>query len=294
MKKIKVKNVKLRKTTTTLLWVLLFGSLVFGVYKNFTAIDQHTVHEKKVIKTKVVDTNLISTYVEDFAQVFYSWKPEKESLEKRNVALQQFLPDDLQQLNQEMIRSDIPTTSTVKKVKIWNVDQLNQNDYSVVFSVVQNIEESKGEKKEQKEIDSAFSLKVRTDGYDRISILSNPIMSSLPRKLVINSNPVQDDMRVDQRTKDEIVEFLNTFFKVYPTAKKTELQYYVDGKDIKEINMNYIFSEIKQINYFTTAEGVNVKVVAVYLDQDTKAALQFTYDFVVKKTEKKWTIISGV
>lgn len=294
MKKIKVKNVKLRKTTTTLLWVLLFGSLVFGVYKNFTAIDQHTVHEKKVIKTKVVDTNLISTYVEDFAQVFYSWKPEKESLEKRNAALQQFLPDDLQQLNQEMIRSDIPTTSTVKKVKIWNVDQLNQNDYSVVFSVVQNIEESKGEKKEQKEIDSAFSLKVRTDGYDRLSILSNPIMSSLPRKLVINSNPVQDDMRVDQRTKDEIVEFLNTFFKVYPTAKKTELQYYVDGKDIKEINMNYIFSEIKQINYFTTAEGVNVKVVAVYLDQDTKAALQFTYDFVVKKTEKKWTIISGV
>lgn len=294
MKKIKVKNVKLRKTTTTLLWVLLFGSLVFGVYKNFTAIDQHTVHEKKVIKTKVVDTNLISTYVEDFAQVFYSWKPEKESLEKRNEALQQFLPDDLQQLNQEMIRSDIPTTSTVKKVKIWNVDQLNQNDYSVVFSVVQNIEESKGEKKEQKEIDSAFSLKVRTDGYDRLSILSNPIMSSLPRKLVINSNPVQDDMRVDQRTKDEIVEFLNTFFKVYPTAKKTELQYYVDGKDIKEINMNYIFSEIKQINYFTTAEGVNVKVVAVYLDQDTKAALQFTYDFVVKKTEKKWIIISGV
>lgn len=294
MKKIKVKNVKLRKTTTTLLWVLLFVSLVFGVYKNFTAIDQHTVHEKKVIKTKVVDTNLISTYVEDFAQVFYSWKPEKESLEKRNAALQQFLPDDLQQLNQEMIRSDIPTTSTVKKVKIWNVDQLNQNDYSVVFSVVQNIEESKGEKKEQKEIDSAFSLKVRTDGYDRLSILSNPIMSSLPRKLVINSNPVQDDMRVDQRTKDEIVEFLNTFFKVYPTAKKTELQYYVDGKDIKEINMNYIFSEIKQINYFTTAEGVNVKVVAVYLDQDTKAALQFTYDFVVKKTEKKWIIISGV
>lgn len=294
MKTIKVKNVKLRKTTTTLLWVLLFGSLVFGVYKNFTAIDQHTVHEKKVIKTKVVDTNLISTYVEDFAQVFYSWKPEKESLEKRNKALQQFLPDDLQQLNQEMIRSDIPTTSAVKKVKIWNVDQLNQNDYSVVFSVVQNIEESNGEKKEQKEIDSAFSLKVRTDGYDRLSILSNPIMSSLPRKLVINSNPVQDDMTVDQRTKDEIVEFLNTFFKVYPTAKKTELQYYVDGKDIKEINMNYIFSEIKQINYFTTAEGVNVKVVAVYLDQDTKAALQFTYDFIVKKTEKKWTIISGI
>ena len=294
MKKMKVKNIGLRKKTTTVLWVLLFGSLVFGVYKNFTAIDQHTVHEKKVIKTKVVDTNHISSYVEDFVQVFYSWKPEKEVLEKRNAALQQFLPDDLQQVNQEMIQSDIPTSSLVKKVKIWKVDQLNQNDYSVVFSVVQEIEESKGDKKEQKEIGSAFSVKVRTDGYDRLTILSNPTMSSLPKKLTIKSNPVQDDMRVDQKNKDEIVEFLNTFFKVYPTAKKTELQYYVDGKDIEEINKNYIFSETKQVNYFTTDEGVNVKVVAVYLDQDTKAALQFTYDFVVKKAEKKWTIISGI
>ena len=196
MKKIKVKNIGLRKKTTTVLWVLLFGSFVFGVYKNFTAIDQHTVHEKKVIKTKMVDTNLISSYVEDFVQVFYSWKPEKESLEKRNAALQHFLPDDLQQLNQEMIRSDIPTTSTVKKVKIWKVDQLNQNDYSVVFSIIQEIDESKGDKKEQKEIDSAFSVKVRTDGYDRLSILSNPTMSSLPQKLEMKSNPVQDDMRV--------------------------------------------------------------------------------------------------
>ncbi|MDU5335727.1 conjugal transfer protein [Enterococcus sp.] len=294
MKKIKVKNIGLRKKTTTVLWVLLFGSFVFGVYKNFTAIDQHTVHEKKVIKTKMVDTNLISSYVEDFVQVFYSWKPEKESLEKRNAALQHFLPDDLQQLNQEMIRSDIPTTSTVKKVKIWKVDQLNQNDYSVVFSIIQEIDESKGDKKEQKEIDSAFSVKVRTDGYDRLSILSNPTMSSLPQKLEMKSNPVQDDMRVDQKTKEEILAFLNTFFKVYPSAKKTELLYYVNDKSIKEINKDYLFSDINQINYFHNKNGVKVKVVATYLDQSTKATMQYTYDLILKKTEEKWVIDSGI
>lgn len=294
MKKIKVKNIGLRKKTTTVLWVLLFGSLVFGVYKNFTAIDQHTVHEKKVIKTKVVDTNLISSYVEDFVQVFYSWKPEKEVLEKRNAALQQFLPDDLQQLNQEMIRSDIPTSSLVRKVKIWKVDQLNQNDYSIAFSVVQEIEESKGDKKERKEIDSAFSVKVRTDSSDRVTILSNPTMFSLPKKLVIEANTVQDDMRVDPKTKEEILAFLNTFFKVYPSANRTELLYYVNDKNIKEINKDYLFSDIKQINYFYTKDGVNVKVVSTYLDQSTKATMQFTYDLILKKTEENWVINSGL
>ncbi|WP_288714790.1 conjugal transfer protein [uncultured Enterococcus sp.] len=162
------------------------------------------------------------------------------------------------------------------------------------FSVMQVIEESKGDKKERKEIDSAFSVKVRTDGYDRVTILSNPAMSSLPKKLVIKSNPVQDDMRLNQKTKKEILAFLNTFFKVYPSAKKTELLYYVNDKNVTEINKDYLFSEIKQINYFDTNDGVKVKVNATYLDQRTKATLQFAYDLILKKTGKNWVIISGI
>lgn len=290
MKKIKVKKVGLRKKTTVVLWVLLLGSLVFGVYKNFTAIDQHTIHEEKIIKSKVIDTNLISSYVEDFVQIFYSWQPQKEALEKRTNDLKQYLPESLQQLNQEMIRSDIPTRSTVRNIKIRKVDQLNQNDYSVVYSLTQEIEESKGEKSERRDVQSAFSVKVRTDGDDRITILSNPVMASLPQSLTIKSEPLQDDMSVNQETKDDILSFLNTFLKVYPTAKKTELLYYVSDKNIKEINKDYIFSEIKQINYFETEDGILVKTDVTYLDKETKATLNFTYELLLKKTEGKWTI----
>ena len=119
-------------------------------------------------------------------------------------------------------------------------------------------------------------------------------MTSLPKKLDIQSEPMQDDMNIDQETKKEIKEFLMTFFKVYPTAKKTELQYYLTSKDIKEIHKDYVFSEIKQINYFKVNNGVKVKVVAVYLDQDTKAVLPFTYDLVLKKTGEKWIIARGI
>lgn len=294
MKKIKVKNVGLRKKTTIVLWILLLGSLVFGIYKNFTAIDQHTIHEEKIIKSKVIDTNLISSYVEDFVQIFYSWQPQKEVLEKRTNDLKQYLPENLQQLNQEMIRSDIPTRSTVRNIKIRKVDQLNQNDYSVVYSLTQEIEESKGKKSERRDVQSAFSVKVRTDGDVRITILSNPVMAALPQSLTIKSEPLQDDMSVNQETKDDILSFLNTFLKVYPTAKKTELLYYVSEKNIKEINKDYIFSEIKQINYFEKKDGIRVKVDAVYLDKETKAILHFSYDLLLKKAEEKWVIHHGL
>lgn len=241
-----------------------------------------------------MDTNFISSYVEDFAQTFFSWEPKKEVIEKRTIELKKYLSDDLLQLNQEMIRSDIPTSSRVKKINIRKVNQLNRNDYSVVFSLIQEIEESKGKTKEKREVESAFSVQVRAKGNDRLAILSNPVMASLAKKLELKSEPLQDDMSISQETKDEIKEFLNTFFKVYPTGKKTELQYYASGKSIKEINKDYIFSEIKQINYFKADSGIEVKVIAVYLDQDTKAALQFTYDLVAKKIEEKWAIISGI
>ena len=39
------------KKTVIALWLVLIASVSFGVYKNFTAIDMHTVHEKKSLSS---------------------------------------------------------------------------------------------------------------------------------------------------------------------------------------------------------------------------------------------------
>ena len=44
-KKLKIYKVNTHKKTVIALWVLLAVSFLFAVYKNFTAIDIHTVHE---------------------------------------------------------------------------------------------------------------------------------------------------------------------------------------------------------------------------------------------------------
>ena len=45
-KKVRTVKVGTHKKTVIALWVVLIASVSFGVYKNFTAIDQHTTHEK--------------------------------------------------------------------------------------------------------------------------------------------------------------------------------------------------------------------------------------------------------
>ena len=48
-KKVRTMKVGTHKKSVLLLWVVLLASTSFGMYKNFTAIDTHTVHEKEII-----------------------------------------------------------------------------------------------------------------------------------------------------------------------------------------------------------------------------------------------------
>ena len=67
--------------------------------------------------------------------------------------------------------------------------------------------------------------------------------------------------------------FLETFFKLYPTATDKELAYYVEGNALEPINGDYLFSEL--VNPVFTADGDNVKVkVAVkFIDNHTKTGI---------------------
>ena len=62
-KKVRIMKVGTHKKSVLLLWAVLLASTSFGVYKNFTAIDTHTVHEKEIIQLRLNDTNGISGMV---------------------------------------------------------------------------------------------------------------------------------------------------------------------------------------------------------------------------------------
>ncbi len=81
------------KKSVIALWVVLIASVSFGVYKNFTAIDQHTTHEVETIQLRLNDTNGIENFVKNFAESYYTWSNSKA------------------------------TSSTVTDVLIWDVEQ---------------------------------------------------------------------------------------------------------------------------------------------------------------------------
>mgnify|MGYP000538525099 CR=1 FL=1 len=110
-KKLKVYKVNTHKKTVIALWVLLAVSFLFAVYKNFTAIDIHTVHETKVIEEQILDTHKIENFVENFARSTIRWTRPSASVRYRTNALKGYLTGELQALNVDTVRKDIPVSS---------------------------------------------------------------------------------------------------------------------------------------------------------------------------------------
>lgn len=285
-KKLRVYKVNTHKKTVIALWVLLAVSFCFAVYKNFTAIDVHTVHETKVVEEKIVDTHKIENFVEDFAKVYYSWEQTAASLDNRNDAIKHYLTAELQALNTDTIRKDIPVSSIVNEVKIWSVAQDGENQFNVTFTVDQLITE--GENKQT--VRSAYEVVVYVDSSGNMVITKNPTICSVPEKSGYEPKAKESDGTVDAATTNEINEFLTTFFKLYPTATEKELSYYVNDDVLKPIDKDYVFSELINPVYNRSGNQVTVSLAVKYLDSQTKATQISQFDLVLEK-DGNWKIV---
>ncbi|MDT2394870.1 conjugal transfer protein [Enterococcus avium] len=269
------------------LWLLLFCSLAFGIYKNFTAIDQHTTHEKVVVKEKIVNTSGVENFTIDFAKEYFSWKNNKEVIEKRMTNLEQYLTEEVLTLIQDMVRADIPTSSEVQSVKILDVEKYSEG-FVVSFLVDQKITEGK----KTQSISSAYRVTIFEDENRNHIVKSLPTMIAKPDKILYDTKQLETNSEIDAKTVEEINEFLETFFKLYPNASEKELEYYVENDVLRPINTNLKFVELMNPVYNQNGENIQMKVDVKYLDDLSKTTNYFQYELELQK-DGNWKIIDA-
>ena len=121
-KKPRIHKANPRRKMVIALWIFLGISFSFAVFKHFTAIDTHTIHETKIIEKEYIDTHNVENFVEKFAKIYYSWEQNSFSIDNRTKALKNYLTEELQALNNDTVRKDIPVSSTLQDFQIWAVE----------------------------------------------------------------------------------------------------------------------------------------------------------------------------
>lgn len=282
----KIRTVGTRKKTVLVLWIILIGSLVFAIYKNFTAIEQHTVHEKEIIETQIMDTNAIESFTKNFVKDYYTWENEKESIEQREEKISDYLTEDLQALNTDMVRDDIPTTSSVSDIDIWSVSQEDNDAYAVVYSLNQKVTEEKN----SEYLRSTYRILLHQDNEGNLIITQNPSLWSTPNKSDYDPQQPESNGTVDSDTEKEVMEFLETFFTFYPTATDKELAYYVKNNALPSVDKDYTFSEFINPVFQQSGDQVQVWLSVKYLDETTKATQVSQYALTLEK-DTNWIIV---
>lgn len=282
----KTMHVGTHKKSVLALWVLLLLSLAFGIYKNFSAVDQHTIHETKTVEPTIIDTHAMESFIQNFIQDYYSWENKKEAIEQRSEAIKHYLTPALQELNMDTVRSDIPTSSKVIGSQIWKIESIDEQNYAVIYTVTQDITEEK----ETKSLSSVYRLVLHQDDNENLVITQNPTIWTIPEKSDYEPTPISSDSSVDSDTEKEILEFLETFFKLYPTATESELTYYVKENVLPVIGKNYQFSELVDSIIQKKGHHYQVNLVVKYLDDISKSVIVSQYKLFLEK-ENNWRII---
>ncbi|HFI0406582.1 TPA: conjugal transfer protein [Streptococcus suis] len=283
----RIYKVNPRKKIVIGLWVLLALSFSFAIVKNFTVIDIHTVHETKIIEKEYVDTHKVENFVENFAKIYYAWELDDKSIDNRMEKLKGYLTDELQALNVDTVRKDIPVSSSLKDIQIWTLEPDDDNAFDVTYSVDQLITE--GENK--KTVQSAYEVTVYVDEVGDMVLIKNPTITSIPAKSNYKPALIDNDGTVDSIMTNEINEFLTTFFKLYPTSTISDLSYYVNEGVLKPIGKDYIFQELVNPIYNRKDNQVMVSLAVKYLDQHTKLTQVSQFNLTLEKNASNWKIV---
>ena len=288
-KKLRVYTANSRKPAVIVLWLLFICGFVFAVYKNFTAIDTHTVHEKKIVEHRVEDTSGVEVFVRNFAKTYYSWSNNKDSVAQRTDALTGYLTEDLQRLTADTVKSDVAVSSSVQDIQIWSVEQNgSENDFAVVFTVAQTI--SDGKKKDT--VSSVYKTAVHKDDNGDVVITQAPTITGKPAKSAYTPKAAEPDGTVSAAESEDITDFLTTFFTLYPTATEKELSYYVSGDSMPPVKcVDYAFSQLKSTVLNKDGDTETATVAVEYLDNITKMTQVSQFELALKRVDENWKIV---
>ena len=167
-----------------------------------------------------------------------------------------------------------------------NITQSGENEFTATYEVDQQIKEGET----TKAVSATYTVMVHVDSDGDMVIIKNPTLA--PAIATSDYEPKVQDAHgsVEADIMTDATAFLETFFKLYPTATEKELAYYVEGNVLEPINGDYLYSELITPVFTQDGDNVKVSVSVKFIDNQTKAMQISQYELVLHK-DSNWKIV---
>ena len=253
--------------------------------RNIAAIETLFKLESENRNATTEEQEILSNYV-GWGGLADAFDPDKEAIEARTTEISKYLTKELQDLNADTIRTDIPTSATVTNVLVWNVKQSGTDDFTVAYEVDQQVKEGE----QTQAVTENYTVTVHVDKDGAMVITQNPTLAPAVQKSKYEPKAQEADVSVSSDTVKDATAFLETFFKLYPTATEKELAYYVKAGVLAPVSGDYVFSELVNAVFTKDSNNLKVSVSVKYLDNKSKMTQISQYNLVLHKDDN-WKIV---
>lgn len=279
------RNWRLRRLVKCAGWCVFLAAFGFGIYKNATAIDKETVHEREVVQEKAFDLSGLVSFTENFAKVYHTYSADNAVQLERFEQLALYMQSDLVEMNQSIYEQS-EKNITVTGVQVWEAEAADdeKENFDIVYSVTQAVD---GGGKET----GCYGIQVHKES-DAYVITKNPRITSYPVKAGYEKDYLKGSDDLTGKEQKAVEEFIDTFFAIYPKCTAKELIYYVKDDSVRPIEKEYEFKEVKNLVIEKTKDGYKAACFVIYNDTVTGISSINQYELTLGVQEDGKLIIT--
>ncbi|WP_336766149.1 conjugal transfer protein [Paenibacillus sp. USHLN196] len=292
-----------RKFGTIVFWIMFgFVFLVF-FFSTLNPSKQEDVNAAAVEQTPTLNPATTTTavqYAENFAKEYFTWKPGSEALAKRQERLAPYLAEGIDP-HAGLEPTSLKTTSVLLSTEIANIEEKGDNKAYVTLKVYQKL----GIPKEVETTDKKTKKKTTTTKYEPkevskffvvpVAYAQNYGIYDLPKYTYINpqttvvasdpKNGLQDV--AESEVKQNIRNFLDTFFGSYATDPADKLAYLLEDKDHPSgLNKRMNFVNVKNSQIYQGETPETYIVFATVVLEDPVSEDRFVTNYRLDITQK--------
>lgn len=288
------KTVVRSRIVKTVFWIiglyLILGVTVLMVRPDRGDVVVQADVQEEVIHNPAMDIG-VETFALNFSQHYFKWGSETKDIEDRANRLKPYLAPGV---DVQAGLHGFDSQSVLSKSQIWKIEDLGQGKAKVTLR-------------------AQYAVATESDKVTRINYITIPIASDgqnfvvydipyfipepKPVELALNEKKIDtSNVLHDSALETEIVDFLDSFFKVYASGKQEEISYYTkDDTYVAGLEGILTYVKIPYSIIYTNRESENIYQVEVDVDfEDLDGATQFAYPFFleVQKEKSRWLVVS--
>ncbi|MBC6975118.1 MULTISPECIES: conjugal transfer protein [Bacillus] len=278
-------------------WILFSWMLIVSVTtvikgKTDTKANASTIPKQVTQKQNLATRPEAIEFARGFVKEYFTWQRGEEGQKKRAERLKPYI---VQTLDSQvgLDTGSLQWDSTFLYATILKVDETKEKEANIIFKVRYKLHWMKPDNsgEEVKEVVQQVSVPVQSD--EKAFVVNGfPHIVKVAEKAKIKEEESEREEIKDVSTKEEVREFLPTFFKSYTTSTQKELAYVLDNPRIKGLEGAMKFEKVNSSKVYPgkTKGTYEVHAEVLLIDAHSETKMRAVYTLFVKKDGKQFVV----